>query len=177
MSRSKHSFDPSSTLLASDVKIQDDSVAYWIRSPKVKRQDTGDVVEVWGIPMRRDLDPLGTLKAFVKRRLDKFGPAESSPMFIHEDGSIYTKFELNSDLALLLSMFPELENPRDKFSGHSFRAGLATILSVQGFSPEEIQQWGRWRSNAFLVYIKDQARRREVSKRLQCTFRHILAFV
>ena len=122
----------------------------------------GDVVEVWGIPLRGDLDPLSTLKAYSKRRLDRFGSAESSPMFIHEDGSIYRKIELNSDLAYLLSTFPELENPRDQFSGHSFRAGLATILSVLGFSPEEIQQWGRWRSDAFVAYIKDQTCRRDI---------------
>ena len=44
--KNKQSYDPKSSLLASDVKFANDSVALWIRSPKVEREATGDVVEV-----------------------------------------------------------------------------------------------------------------------------------
>ena len=48
LSKSKTSFHPGSTLLASDVKITEESVAFWIRSPKIQKESTGDVVEVVG---------------------------------------------------------------------------------------------------------------------------------
>ena len=95
-------------------------------------------------------------------------------MFLHEDGSIYSKLELNADLTFLLSNFPELDNPRDQFSGHSFRAGLSTILSVLGFSEEEIKGWGRWKSEAYIRYLKDQTHRRKVFEKFRNTFTAIL---
>ena len=73
-----------------------------------------------------------------------------SPMIIHEDGSIYTRQELNSDVTEVLADFPALDDLRDSFSGHSLRAGLSTILAVLGFSENEIKSWGRWRSDAYL---------------------------
>ena len=48
LTKSKANFHPGSTLLASDVKLSEESIAFWIRSPKIKRQSTGDVVEVAG---------------------------------------------------------------------------------------------------------------------------------
>ena len=131
-------------------------------------------MDVWNIPEKADLDPVRALKAFVDRRQEAFGPSENLPLFLHENGSIYTKIELNADLAILLATFPDLETPRDKWSGHSFRAGLSTILSILGFSKEDIQKWGRWRSEAYLFYIKDQVQRRKVKEKLFKTFKDIL---
>ena len=98
-------------------------------------------------------------------------------MFLHENGQIYSKVEFNSDLSDLLAVYPELINDRDSFSGHSFRSGLSTILSVLGFSKEEIQNWGRWKSDAYLRYIKDQSQRRETRAKLKSTFASILSHV
>lgn len=82
-------------------------------------------------------------KAYQRRRHGLFGDAEKYPLFLHENGSIYTKQELNKDLYYLLSKYPELISDRDSWSGHSFRSGLTTVLSVLGFSEDEIQSWGR----------------------------------
>ena len=123
------------------------------------------------------MDPMKVMRAYSEGRHSIFGQAKDKPMFLHEDGTIFTKLELNKDLADLLAMYPELESPRDKWSGHSFRAGLATLLSILGFSKEEIQSWGRWRSDAYLVYIKDQTCRRLVSSKLKRTYERILSFL
>ena len=101
-------------------------------------------LKIWSIPDGKEIDPTIVVKAYKNRRMLLFDNAEDKPMFLHEDGSIYTKYELNSDLANLLGLFPELDSPRDKWSGHSFRAGIATLLSLLGFSKEQIQCWGRW---------------------------------
>ena len=116
-------------------------------------------------------------------------------MFIHENGNIYTKSELNKDLSYLLSTYPDLETARDSWSGHSFRSGLTTVLSLLGFSEDEIKSWGRsiskyqaklsnfrnsfirWASEAFKIYIKDQSQRRAVRAKLTKTFDSILNFI
>ena len=56
-------FHPSYSLLPSDIKFHGDSVALWIRSPKVWR-DGGDVVEVWEVKDNEDIDPVLALKRY-----------------------------------------------------------------------------------------------------------------
>ena len=117
------------------------------------------------------------LKAYVERRKLNFANRNELPLFLLENGQIYSKVEFNSDLSDLLAVYPELINDRDSFSGLSFRSGLSTILSVLGFSKEEIQNWGRWKSDAYLRYIKDQSQRRETRAKLKSTFASILSHV
>jgi len=42
-----------------------------------------------------------------------------------------------------------------EFSGHSFRSGGATDLWAAGVDPRSIQLQGRWRSDAFWLYVRD----------------------
>jgi integrase len=42
-----------------------------------------------------------------------------------------------------------------KFSGHSFRAGGATDLFAGGADPRTIKLAGRWKSEAYLLYLRD----------------------
>ena len=37
---------------------------------------------------------------------------------------------------------------------HSFRIGAATWAAAKGFTDTQIRQLGRWKSNAFLNYIR-----------------------
>ena len=105
-------FNSEKDLLASDLTILDDSVACWIRAPKVPKSPQGDVVEVWKVPIRPDLDPVVALVAFLSARSEKFGSAEALPVFLHENGKIYSKNEFNLDLSTLLAVYPELDTKR-----------------------------------------------------------------
>lgn len=40
------------------------------------------------------------------------------------------------------------------YSGHSFRSGAATRAAEQGISDATIKALGRWKSEAYQVYIK-----------------------
>jgi hypothetical protein len=40
------------------------------------------------------------------------------------------------------------------YKSHSFRIGAATTAWAKGFSEEQIQQIGRWNSEAFKKYIR-----------------------
>ena len=172
----KTQFHPGSSLIPSDLKFQEESVAVWIRSPKVWK-DGGDLVEVWAVAENPQLDPVLALRQYLGQRSHLMGPAEECPVFLHEDGSLYTKAELNRDLKLLLAMYPEIASPRDMWSGHSFRAGISTLLTSLGFSEEAIKKWGRWSSLAYMAYVQDQTKRRETRKKITEVFGSMLSSI
>ena len=58
--------------------------------------------------------------------------------------------KLNVDLKRLLSPYI----PYGKITGHSFRAGLASLLGARGFSEDTKKTVGRWSSAAFKIYVK-----------------------
>ena len=126
-------FHASTNLLASDIKFHGDSLSVWLRNPKITKETTGDVVEIWPVPEKPNLDPILALKNYMSLREAVFGKAEDLPLFIHENGGIFTKQQMNSDLSALLSLYPELNTGRDKWTGHCFRSGLSTLLAVLGF--------------------------------------------
>ena len=133
LGKTKGEYHSSTSLLASDVTFQDGSVSVWLRNPKVVKEAVGDVVEVWSLPCKPSLDPVKALHVYTEFRQGVFGDAEDLPLFLHETGEIFTKQEMNKDLKALLSIFPELDTSLDKWTGHCFRSGLPTLLSVLGF--------------------------------------------
>ena len=126
-------FHSTTSLLASDVKFHEGSMSVWLRNPKVIKEATGDVVEVWSTPEMPDLDPLTALTKYMQMRERKFGPAQDYPLFLHENGKILTKHQMNRDLKNLLSIYPQLCTPDIKWTGHCFRSGISTLLATLGF--------------------------------------------
>ena len=86
------------------------------------------------------------------REIYKGDPAtEGSPLFSgYERGSALSREHFITRLKALLSSLG-LDSAR--YSGHSFRRGAATSAAVAGYSDNEIQQLGRWRSDAYKLYI------------------------
>jgi hypothetical protein len=78
--------------------------------------------------------------------------SSGSVLFTHFDKSPLTKFQFKQVLkkAVDFCSFPE----KDLFKSHSFRIGAATTAKEMGFSDEEIQTMGRWRSAVFKNYIR-----------------------
>ena len=74
------------------------------------------------------------------------------PFASRKDGSLMTKKWLNRTLRDLLQGIVDYDVAT--ISSHSFRAGLATAMARAGYSDEEIKRQGRWRSDAFMKYIK-----------------------
>lgn len=72
-------------------------------------------------------------------------------------------FRLNSGKNLTPSLFNKklkswltgvIDPSSCSVSGHSFRAGIPTILATMGYSNTDIKSVGRWSSRAFLLYTK-----------------------
>ena len=60
----------------------------------------------------------------------------------------------------------ELELSVNRWTGHSFRSGLPTLLQSLGFSEEDIKAWGRWASSVFQLYARDITRRFAVQRNI-----------
>lgn len=73
------------------------------------------------------------------------------PLFLHGNNTPITRYQFNEQLKLALQ-FSGFNTER--FKSHSFRIGAATAAAAQGASDSQIQQLGRWSSDAFKKYIR-----------------------
>ena len=159
-------FSPKSDVLGSDVlNMSENSFALWIRDPKVSKE-YGDVVEFWQTPQFPDLDPWISFSKYIKWRKSRSFP-DSWPLFLRSDGMSFSHAYFDTCLKDMLSHYSlELEIGKNKWTSHSFRSGLPTVLQTAGFKKKEIKSWGRWSSRAFLLYLRDINKRFEVQRKL-----------
>ena len=78
-------------------------------------------------------------------------PTSPGPFFIFEDGRVLSRHRLVSELANALQLIGFDSSP---YKGHSFRIGAATAAARAGLSDSLIQIMGRWKSSAFMAYIR-----------------------
>ena len=78
-------------------------------------------------------------------------PSEPGPLFLFRDGSTLSRTKLIQCLRQALS---SVGVNCSCYSGHSFRIGAATTAARMGVSDSLIKTLGRWRSSAFMVYIR-----------------------
>ena len=74
------------------------------------------------------------------------------PVFRRESGALLTPSEFNACLKEMLS--DKISYSEGYVTSHSFRAGLASIMARLGYDNSQIMIQGRWRSDAFLRYLK-----------------------
>ena len=78
---------------------------------------------------------------------------QPEPLFCHPDLSPITVSQFNAELHHCL-IFCGLDTSR--YKGHSFRIGAACHAADKGFSDAQIRALGRWKSDAFKVYIRSE---------------------
>jgi site-specific recombinase XerC len=150
-------FDPQTTLLWEDlgiktVKIDGKKVtamSFRIKSPKVDRVGTGDMLEVYETGLYNC-----PVKAFKKwREANKLSESLKEPIFRTEADKCYTGKKLNKRLEeLTRCLGTRLKG--GKVTTHSFRAGISSEMCRAGFSEQDIQAVGRWTSSAYKLYTK-----------------------
>jgi hypothetical protein len=110
----------------------------------------------------------------VKRLFTELPRAGSAPLFEGLDGKpLHYK-------AFVAGIHSSLEaagiNPK-RFAGHSFRRGTASEAAATGFSNYEIQLLGRWRSDAYKLYIENPISRiLHLSKQLHMAHPYSIPF-
>ena len=77
--------------------------------------------------------------------------APPGPLFLFQDGTPLTRAALVTHLRAALSQAGVDSSP---YSGHSFRIGAATTAARAGYQDSFIQTLGRWKSAAFITYIR-----------------------
>ncbi len=73
-------------------------------------------------------------------------------LFVDRVGPV-TRLELDN---LLTDCLNHLGWDVNSYESHSFRIGRATAWMEQGYSPAQIMQMGRWRSDAYKVYLRPE---------------------
>ena len=137
----KKTFDPTSTLLFSDMNwASDGSVTLLIKTSK-----TDPFRE--GIPLR--LAPNGSALCPVNalKHLQRCHPTKNGPLFTFQNGRFLTRRDINN---LLLSTTDGVAN----VSSHSLRIGAASTAAAAGCPKWLIQALGRWSSDCFREYIQ-----------------------
>ena len=77
--------------------------------------------------------------------------SKHGPLFVFVDGSPVTRAFFSDKLSMTIK-YCVLDPSR--YKGHSFRIGAASYAADSGMSHTEIRALGRWKSNAFLKYIR-----------------------
>ncbi len=142
------SFDESCHLTAADVTIDSHRNPSMLRI-RLKASKTDpfrvgvDVFVGWtGSP----ICPVTAMLEYVLIRGTRAGP-----LFLFKDGKLLTRSRFVERVRVALDKAGVDSRP---FSGHSFRSGAATTAAKRGLGDSTIKLLGRWKSNAYQLYIK-----------------------
>jgi len=140
-------FDKSIHICVSDVSLIDSHIPHAIVFVKKSKTDIYNK----GVSLYIGCTSNPILCAHCSLRQVVVGRSSESPLFMFTNGSPLSKYVFVRATRLALSL---LGYPSHQYSGHSFRAGAATTAASVGMSGHEIQLLGRWRSNAYVRYIR-----------------------
>lgn len=142
------SYDPSSHLSFGDIAV--DSITLpsmlqvTLKSSKTDPFRKG--VNIYVGKTDNFLCPVSALLKYFALRGDRPGM-----LFKFEDNSLLTKSKFTQHLRILLD---RAGIDGSQYAGHSFRIGAASTAAAKGVEDSLIQTLGRWKSNAYLVYVR-----------------------
>ena len=155
------SYDPDTHLNLNDLAIDNHSNPALVRLA-IKQSKTDPFRQGIDIFLGRtglDICPVQAITQYIGLRSP--GPG---PLFILNSGTPLTRGYLVTQLQAALR---KAGMDDSSYNGHSFRIGAATTAAQQGLQDSLIQTLGRWRSDAFKVYIKlPRAQLANISKAL-----------
>lgn len=131
--------------LADTTFCKGESVTICIRYSKTDQYGQGSFLKV--LKSSSIICAVANLERYLERR-----PPVSGPLFCHLGGDPLTRYQFSSVLKKCLAIL-NLDY-YGKFTSHSFRIGSASHAAMLGYSDEAIKQAGRWRSEAYRLYIK-----------------------
>ena len=136
----KTQFDPSVTLLLSDIRIRNDSIRLHLKTSKTDPFRQGVTVRIEA--NNTILCPVNALRLYVSRH-----PNPRGPLFVFKNGTFLTRTDLNTTLQ-------DTSEGAANISSHSLRIGAASTAAAMGCPKYLIQGMGRWSSDCFRRYIR-----------------------
>ena len=125
------------------------SQGYSIKFNSYKHSNSASELPSFNLsPTNTQYCPVSSLDKYLAQRGTKKGP-----IFLNESGLPVDRQQLVQFLKACMSM---CGLPTEKFNSHSFRIGRATQLSLEQVPDDKIKKIGRWKSNAYLQYIRHQ---------------------
>jgi len=122
--------------------------------PKTKNNSAGPAQEVLFPSLALDpICPVSAVRSFLSKRPVTLGVA---PFFIDQSGSPVLPKRFTDVLRLALSA-AGISDP-ESFSSKSFRVGAASDAFALSVPENSIKALGRWKSSAFMEYVRDSAR-------------------
>lgn len=157
---SSEHFDPSYHCLTEDVVLKDEVIQLKIKAAKEERSGKEIIIDIF--KNEGDCCPVRALK---KWREMKQPRGEGKPAFRFKNGTPLTKRRFNNLLSKCLNH--HIPAGTGFYAGHSFRAGIPSMLGELGYSTEDIMTVGRWSSNAYEAYVKmPRTKRQEMSRKV-----------
>ena len=136
-------------LAASDISVDSHEnpqvLTVHLRQSKTDPFGVGAYIRL-GRTSDRVLCPVSALLAYMAMR-----PPGEGPLFHFQDGTPLSRQLLVRHVREALA---KVGVDTTQYSGHSFRIGAATAAAQAGFSDSFIQTLGRWKSVAFITYIR-----------------------
>ena len=144
---SKQRFNPHQHPTPADVTFStsNDCLHFRIKCSKTDQLHKGHIITLHATP--HDLCPVHIIRKYVCR----YTTSESQPLFAHCDGRPMSLQRFRYRLKTLLDL---AGLPSKLYNTHSFRIGAATSAAREGVKAKRIKQLGRWRSRAYLDYIR-----------------------
>ena len=136
----KTKYDPSTTLLLSDVHLLGNAANIMIKASKTDPFRQGVTIRL--AQNNTHLCPLNALRTFIP-----IHPTKQGPLFTFHNKKLLTPKDLNQ---LLL----DTTNGMVNISSHSLRIGAASTAAAMGCPKWLIQNMGRWASDCFRSYIR-----------------------
>jgi len=144
-----NNFDPRFTLTWQDVKSYKECWILHIKSPK-SRKIGGEFVNIFKFEGQNccPFSAISTLK-----KMSEFEVSNNLPVFRLDNGKYLTKPVFNETISNLLAHLTGISEKT--VSGHSFRAGIPSILGKTLPANNEIsKEWGRWKSQSCMLYAR-----------------------
>ena len=136
------------SLEPSDIAVDDRENPSFItvRLRRSKTDQFGEGTTIFVGRTRSEICPVAAVLAYIARR-----PGTPGPLFIFDNGTPLSRSYLVKTLRSTLS---DAGVDTRGYSGHSFRIGAASAAARAGLPDSMIQSLGRWKSAAFLSYIR-----------------------
>ncbi|XP_070532958.1 uncharacterized protein [Ptychodera flava] len=145
-------FDPATTLLAQDIVLSS-VLEVRLKSSKTDPYRRGYVLDVGTYSALRQPGHLSVRSTPLQNTDDPHCLTNTAvPVFQFADGTWLTRQRLTHYLRKLL-VHSGIESA-ELYTTHSFRSGAATTAAEAGLPDWLIKTLGRWRSDAYQVYIK-----------------------
>ena len=153
-------YDPDTTLLWKNVKLLTEKDILLFVPYSKTTGFKGKLLDIYPLP-DDDRCPSAAIVR-LKKLAEKKGVWDPlSPVFAFSSGKNLTIATLNKVLSSLLGDFCD---PYHKITGHSFRAGIPTIVASHPDQSKvsELMDWGSWESCSYKSYTKSDRDKRKV---------------